>query len=100
MEKKIYFAGLMLWSETGAPKRFELVHASENTLPYLTKNKNGLRSTSHHACLYELSRDLKTAILVDRRGTEGFGPAPIEVKLTEKQQENIREAIKSNYFFE
>lgn len=100
MEKKIYFAGLMIWTETGTPKRFELVHASENPLPYLTKNKNGLKNTSHHACLYELSRDLKTATLIDKRETEEFGPAPMEVKLTEKQQENIREAIRNNYFFD
>lgn len=100
MEKKIYFAGLLIWTENGLPKKFEMVHSSESPLPYLTRNKNGLKNTAHHACIYELSHDLKTAMLVDRRETEQFGPAPMEVKLTEKQQENVREAIKNNYFFD
>ena len=100
IEKKVYFAGLMIWTETGTPKGFELVRPSESPFPYLTHNKNGLKHTSHHACLYELSRDLKTATLIDRRETEEFGPAPSEIKLTEKQQENIREAIKNGKFYE
>ena len=96
MENKIYFAGLMVNHANGAAPTFEFVSASGSKLPYLTRNKDGLKHTSHHASLYKLSDDFKTATLVDRR--EGNGP--IITKLTVEQQVCFGIAVKNNYFFD
>ena len=96
MENKIYFAGLEICHANGTAPTFEFVSASGSKLPYLTHNKNGLKNTSHHASLYELADDYKTAILADRR--EGHGPT--KAKLTMSQQAAFEDAVKRNCFFD
>lgn len=93
---------------TNEPKRFTLVGpaANEGSVPYITKNDNGLRATSHHANLYVLQDDGKTAKLVDYRCSqaarfekESITPVRYEV-LTDKQAAVLKMAIEIGFFFE
>ena len=93
---------------TNEPKRFMLVGpvANEGGVPYITKNVNGLRLTSHHANLYVLQDDGKTAELVNYRcpqvarfEKESITPVCYEV-LTDKQVAALKTAIEAGHFFD
>lgn len=93
---------------TNEPKRFTLVGpvANEGGVPYITKNVNGLRLTSHHANLYVLQDDGKTAELVNYRCPQvarfekgSMTPICHEV-LTDKQAAALKMAIEAGHFFD
>lgn len=100
----IYFAGGIFPAGEYVDKKhpveeFALVHCPPDDRPYLTHKPNGLKLTGHHADLYVLHPNGKSARLVDHR-TERQAGAPYEVELSETQQEAIRKAIETGYFFD
>lgn len=51
-------------ARTDKPKSFEAVRPTVSYLPYITRSPSGLKLTRHHANLYKLSDDGKTAHMV------------------------------------
>ena len=99
----IYVAGGYYETCPGKPREFGLVSSSGHDKPYLTKNANGLKLTSHHANLYCLSKDLKFAMLVELRcpGVSNFHPCYGDiVALTTKQISDVQRSIDTGYFFD
>lgn len=98
-ESKHYFAGGVYQSRNGDLNSFEFdaVRATDS-LPYVTTNKNGLQSASHHSSLYELSTDLTQAFLLHVRG-EGLRNSPKLVRLPYKIQEEFKKVIRNNQFY-
>lgn len=93
-----YFAGAIYYTDTTSYKtHFEAVR-STNGLPYVTTDKNGLDSTSHHSSLYRLSEDLMTAHLEKHRGG-GVIESPKKVKLSEKLQNEFKKIINNKDFY-
>lgn len=94
----IYVAGGLYSEPYGSPAEFKLVKAGHgDDRPYLTRKKNGLQLTRHHAHLYAVAPDLSKLFLVDYR--EGVGRNQV-VTLTKDQQDMIRQSIETNYFFD
>lgn len=75
---------------------FGMVHNPGDERPYLTRKKNGLTLAWHHSSLYALRVDGKKAMLIDPRSQP---KSPLKVELTKAQQEAIRKAIETDYFF-
>ena len=97
----VYFAGKYVHSlPVNGPyppeKVFRICCNKEKLIPWLTKHPNGLIGLSHDANLYLLSEDGTKAKLIRRVSGR---KDPMEVELTEAQQEVIRKAIDQNYFF-
>ena len=124
MNQPVYFAGgyyypttkkkdksgeLYTVAITTEPRQFGLVHGCfKDWMPYLTHNPNGLKLTTHHANLYRLSDDMKTAKMVRYTcaTVAAFvngetGPFPeSEVHLTADHIEKIKKAVEANYFYD
>lgn len=98
--------GFLRFPDTTKPRTFALVRPSDSRLPYVTHDSDGLRLTSHHANLYQLNSDGKTARLVRYRyrgaamfenGTESL---VANVSLTDEQAADLKAAIERNVFYD
>lgn len=91
-ENKIYFAG-GIFGDKPETQEFKLVHPTGiPEVAYVTKNPDGLKTTSHHASLYTLDDDNQTAIRVALRSDN----APERIKLTDKQLKMLQNGIFTN----
>lgn len=110
-EKKMYDKRGRVYhiSDFDKPRQFDLVSSTGGKdLPFLTHNSNGLKLTSHHANLYRLNDDMKTAKMVQHRcmavsdikSHEGVTYAELDVSLSEEQIERIKNAIEADYFYD
>jgi len=100
MNEQVYFAGgyYAIFGKTDEVE-FDIVRGGSSDLPYLTKNAKGLRSTSHHANLYQLSEDGMTATVVDIR-CPSVGSGKHTIVLSLDHQQIIKEAIARENFFD
>lgn len=101
LENAVFFAGGLFptgkHTDAGEPIcEFGMVHNPGDERPYLTKKMNGLTLAWHHSSLYALHIDGEKAMLIDPRSRPA---SPLEVELTKAQQEAIRKAIETDYFF-
>lgn len=90
---------LETYCDVTKPMEFKFIVGSNVDKTYLTHNSKGLSLTSHHSSLYQITSDLKSALLVDyRHGGNGISPESYE--LTEEQKKYIQNSIDSEYWFD
>lgn len=89
MSEPIYFAGA-LYGDKPEKMTFGIVHPSKHPeTPYITHDKNGLKTTSAHASIYGLCPDGKTAVCVNYR----TGKCPATVLLSDNQIAALKNGI-------
>ena len=81
--------------------KFELVCASYDKRPFMTKDPNGLYHTGHHANLYRVSPDFWTLTMAQYRCSNVQPPNwSTTVELTEEQKRAVKLAYETGYFYD
>ncbi|MDF2880258.1 MAG: hypothetical protein K0R54_815 [Clostridiaceae bacterium] len=90
---KYYFNGGLYKIGFADNRKFDAVSPS-NGLPYVTNSKEGIRNTSHHSSVYQISEDFKTAKLIKDNGTV---PSPKNVNLPYDLEIKLRKSVEASY---
>lgn len=117
---QIYFAGgyyyplipvpdkrgnITMTPDTNRPRTFGIVHPGGG-LPYVCRTEKGLAGTSHHANIYRLGDDGKTAYLVrcacvEAARFEDNSEKPVSVEtLTDDQAAALKAAVERGVFYD
>lgn len=99
-ELAIFLAGFPEQDPETKRTRLQLVHLTGDDRPYLTHKVNGLKTTRHHANLYQLSQDHTKVLLMAASEDKDISRTPPAFALSKENQKRIQKAIDTDYFFD
>lgn len=92
-----YYFCMVYTGFPGVPGTCEMVHATNETRPYVTLNRNGLALTRQHANMFAYIPGSKVAKYVP--DVRRVGNLQGDVTLRDDQIAALEEAIRTKYFF-